>query len=139
MTNTSPDLQRAVQVASQKLSHLITTYPDLTPSFTQNGKWRLQEAGWTNWCEGFLGGTLWLVYLLTGDTRFRDYADHYSRLIEARKTDRNVHDLGFIFLPTWGRWYQLDGNAHAREVLIEAGKTLAARFQPRGCLLYTSP
>lgn len=127
-----PAFQPALQIASQKLSHLVTTSPDRMPSFTQNGKWRLQEPGWTNWCEGFLGGALWLVYLLTGDTRFRESAEHYTHLIEPRKTDRTVHDLGFLFLPTWGRWYQLEKNPHARQVLIEAGQTLAARFQAAG-------
>ncbi|MFN3309916.1 MAG: glycoside hydrolase family 88 protein [Anaerolineales bacterium] len=126
------DFQRAVQVASQKLIHLVTTYPNLMPSFTENGKWRLQEAGWTNWCEGFLGGALWLIYLLTGERRFREYAEHYSRLIEVRKTDRTVHDLGFLFLPTWGRWYTIDGDLRAQEVLIQAGRTLAERYQSPG-------
>ncbi len=123
---------RAIQVASQKLSRLVATYPDLTPSFTEKGKWRLQQAGWTNWCEGFLGGALWMIALLTEEQQFREYAEHYSRLIEPRKTDRTVHDLGFLFLPTWGRWYQLDPNPSAGEVLIEAGKTLAERYQAKG-------
>ncbi len=132
MTTHPPDYQRAVNIASRKLLHLVSTYPDLTPSFTERGKWRLQEAGWTNWCEGFLGGALWLAYLLTDDPRFREDAKHYSRLIEGRKTDRSVHDLGFLFLPTWGRWYWLENPPEARQVLIEAGKTLAERFQPSG-------
>ncbi|GAB4479492.1 MAG: glycoside hydrolase family 88 protein [Anaerolineales bacterium] len=126
------DFERAIQVADQKLSHLVTTYPDLTPSFTENGKWRLQQAGWTNWCEGFLGGALWLMYLLTGEKRFRQLAQHYSRLIEPRKNDRTVHDLGFLFRPTYGRWFDLEDSAEARQVLVQAGRTLAERYQPAG-------
>jgi hypothetical protein len=34
------------------------------------------EGGWTNWCEGFLGGRLWLVYMQTGDTWFQEQAEH---------------------------------------------------------------
>ncbi|RCK72672.1 MAG: Unsaturated glucuronyl hydrolase [Anaerolineae bacterium] len=131
-TSIPPAFQRAIQVATQKLTHLVEAYPDLTPSFTENGKWRLQQAGWTNWCEGFLGGALWLAYLLTGQQRLREAARHYSKLIEDRKTDPDVHDLGFLFLPTWGRWYQLEGDPYARQVVIEAGQTLARRFQEKG-------
>ena len=124
--------QHAIEIASQKLLYLIATYPDLTPSFTQDGKWRVQEMGWTNWCEGFLGGSLWLVYLLTRDERFLQYAEHYSRLVELRKSDRNVHDLGFLFLPTWKRWHDLTEDVYARQVVIEAGQTLTERFVPQG-------
>ncbi|MCS7247491.1 MAG: glycoside hydrolase family 88 protein [Anaerolineales bacterium] len=132
MSSIPPEFHRVVEIARQKLLRLVTEYPDLMPSFTENGKWRLQQPGWTNWCEGFLGGALWLIYLLTEEARFRQHAEHYSRLIEERKTDRTVHDLGFLFLPTWGRWYRLDGNSYAREVLIEAGRTLAGRYQAAG-------
>ena len=33
-------------------------------------------------------------------------AEHYSRLLEHRQHDRNVHDLGFIFLNTYLPWYR---------------------------------
>jgi unsaturated chondroitin disaccharide hydrolase len=132
MTSIPPLYQRAIQVASQKLTHLVNTYPDLTPSFTENGKWRVQQAGWTNWCEGFLGGALWLMFLLNREDRFRLLAEYYSRLIEPRKHDRNVHDLGFLFLPTYGRWHELERSEAARQILIEAGRTLAERYQVAG-------
>lgn len=124
--------QRVLQVAAHKLAHLVSAYPDLTPSFTENGKWRVQQTGWTNWCEGFLGGALWLMFLLSGEERFRHSAEYYSRLIEPRKRDRGVHDLGFLFLPTYGRWYELEGAEAARQILIEAARTLAERYQVAG-------
>lgn len=132
MTRIPPLYQRVLQVADQKLTHLLNAYPDLTPSFTEKGKWRVQEAGWTNWCEGFLGGALWLMFLLSGEERFRHSAEHYSRLIEPRKRDRGVHDLGFLFLPTYGRWHEVEVSEAARQVLIEAGTTLAERHQAAG-------
>ena len=67
-----------------------------------NGSWTAKS--WTNWCEGFLGGQLWLLYEHTGDGYWREKAEHYSRLIEPRKDDRNVHDLGFLFWSTYKRW-----------------------------------
>jgi hypothetical protein len=64
---------------------------------------------WTNWCEGFLGGQLWLLHEHTGDPHWRERRPSTTRrLIEHRKTDRNVHDLGFLFWPTWKRWYDHD-------------------------------
>jgi Glycosyl Hydrolase Family 88. len=53
-------------------------------------------------------------------------------LIEHRKTDRTVHDLGFLFLPTWKVWYDFTRDPAKKQVVIEAGRTLAQRFQKRG-------
>jgi unsaturated chondroitin disaccharide hydrolase len=53
-------------------------------------------------------------------------------LIEHRVTDRNVHDLGFLFWSTWKRWYDLTRDATINSVVIEAGRTLALRFKEKG-------
>jgi unsaturated chondroitin disaccharide hydrolase len=123
---------RTFEFAAHQLRHLITTHPDYFPMYTQNGKWKHEGEAWTNWCEGFLGGQLWLIYGNTKDGWWRERAEHYSRLIEHRKTDRNVHDLGFLFWSTWKRWYDLTDNPDVQKVVIEAGQTLALRFKEKG-------
>ena len=122
----------AFQFAEKQVRHLIETYPDYFPMYTENGKWKHGGEAWTNWCEGFLGGQLWLIYAQNGDPWWREQAEHYSRLIEHRKTDRNVHDLGFLFWSTWKRWYDLTGAPEVNAVVIEAGQTLALRFKEKG-------
>lgn len=118
--------------AAHQLRHLITNHPDYFPMYTQEGKWKHSGEAWTNWCEGFLGGQLWLIYQHTQDPWWREKAEHYSLLVEHRKTDRNVHDLGFLFWSTWKRWYDLDPNPAIHQVIVEAGQTLALRFQEKG-------
>jgi len=130
----------AVEFAARQIRHLVETYPDYFPLYTVNGKWKHGGEAWTNWCEGFLGGQLWLLYRHTGDSFgsaqdrpwWREQAEHYSRLIEHRRTDRSVHDLGFLFWPTWKRWYDLVGDPALNAVVIEAGRTLALRFKEKG-------
>ena len=122
----------ALEFAAGQLRHLVDVHPDYFPIYTVRGKWRHGGEAWTNWCEGFLGGQLWLLFLHTGDHWWRAKAAHYSRLIEHRKTDRTVHDLGFLFWPTWKRWFDLTGDPVMQQVVIEAGRTLAMRFQHRG-------
>ncbi|NOZ27948.1 MAG: hypothetical protein GXP39_07845 [Chloroflexi bacterium] len=124
--------REALAFAGRQLRHLVETYPDYFPMYTVNGKWKHEGEAWTNWCEGFLGGQLWLLYEHTKDPWWREKAEHYSRLIEHRKTDRTVHDLGFLFWPTWKRWYDLTGDEAIHRVVIEAGRTLALRFQGKG-------
>ena len=115
-----------------QLRRLIEIQPDVFPMYTINGKWLSGGEAWTNWCEGFLGGQLWLLYLHTRDPYWRGKAEHYSRLIEHRVTDRTVHDLGFLFWPTWKRWYDLTHDETINAVVIEAGRTLALRFKEKG-------
>ena len=124
--------QAALQFAAKQLRHTVEAYPDYFPVYTVGGKWKHGGEAWTNWCEGFLGGQLWLVHERTGDPWWRRKAEHYCRLIGNLKADRSVHDLGFLFWPTWKRWHDLTGDEAINSVVVEAGRTLALRFQERG-------
>jgi unsaturated chondroitin disaccharide hydrolase len=122
----------AMAFAQSQVRQLITKYPDYFPLFTEGGKWRHGKEAWTNWCEGFLGGMMWIFFQQTGDSFWRERAEHYSRLIEERQYDRNVHDLGFLFWSTWKRWYDLDHDPALNDVLIQAGQTMGLRFNETG-------
>jgi unsaturated chondroitin disaccharide hydrolase len=122
----------AFEFAGHQLKHLVTTHPDKFPLYTDNGKWQIDGETWTNWCEGFLGGQLWLIFEHTGDSWFREQAEHYSLLIEPRKVDKSVHDLGFLFWSTWKHWYDLTGDMAQKQVLIQAGQTAGQRFVTSG-------
>lgn len=115
-----------------QLRQLVENHPDYFPMYTVQGKWKHDGAAWTNWCEGFLGGQLWILYRHTGDDYFRHKAEHYSRLIEHRKLDRNVHDLGFLFWSTYRRWYELTGDPALKDVVIQGGQTMGLRFKEKG-------
>ncbi len=134
-TDFKTKLNRSFDFAAGQLRRLVEAHPDRFPIYTTRGKWDFSGEAWTNWCEGFLGGQLWLVYQHNRDPWFRQQAEHYAALIEPRKGDRSVHDLGFLFWPTWKRWYDLEGRPELREVVIEAGKTLALRYKENGAYL----
>jgi unsaturated chondroitin disaccharide hydrolase len=127
--------ERAWDVAAIKVRELVQRHPDRFPLYTQNGRWAVDAEAWTNWCEGFLGGQLWLLARRTKDTWLREQAENYSRHIEGRKDDRDVHDLGFLFWPTWRRWYEETGDPSKNDVVIHAGRTLALRFNEQGRFL----
>ncbi len=100
--------------------------------YTVGGRWKHGGEAWTDWCGGFLAGMMWLFHRQTRDSVWRARAEHYSRLLEYRKNDRHVHDLGFIFLNTFARWYELTGDRSRMDVVAVAGQTLAGRFQEKG-------
>ncbi|MCY4062831.1 MAG: glycoside hydrolase family 88 protein [Chloroflexi bacterium] len=124
--------ERVFSTAEDKLRQLVTAHPDYLPQYTRAGKWMHDGAPWTNWCQGFLPGQLWLLYLYSGDENWRVKAQHYCELIEARKDDRETHDLGFLFWHSWKRWHDLDGGARQHEVVIKAGQTMGLRYKEKG-------
>ena len=132
LTTLKPKLAHAFAFAQTQVEALITRHPDYFPLYTEGGKWQHTGEAWTNWCEGFLGGMMWLFYQRDGDPLWREPAEHYSLLLEARQFDRNVHDLGFVFWSTWKRWYDLTGDPALNEVIIQAGKTMGMRFKEKG-------
>ncbi|WNB87100.1 glycoside hydrolase family 88 protein [Cellulomonas sp. ATA003] len=128
--------RRAWTTAAAKVAALTDDHPDAFPLYTDGGRWVVDGEAWTNWCEGFLGGQLWMLSHRAPDVaareRFRAQAEHYSALIEHRATDATVHDLGFLFWSTYRRWYELTGDPRLDDVLVTAGRTTAGRYRPAG-------
>jgi|HubBroStandDraft_6_1064221.scaffolds.fasta_scaffold00111_11 unsaturated chondroitin disaccharide hydrolase len=118
--------------ALEKVPALIAEHPNQFPLYTMQGKWVVQGESWTNWCEGFLGGQLWMLANRTGREDLRVAAERYSLLIEERQHDRSVHDLGFLFWSTWRRWFEETGDASRDRVVVQAGTTMSLRFNEKG-------
>ncbi len=129
--------ESAIRFAQRQFKRLIENYPDYYPMYTVGGVWKHEGPALAHWCDGFLPAIMWLFYKRLGpnspDSRFWwEQAIRYSRPLEPRKTDPDVHDLGFIFLSAYHRWYQCTHDDSLREVMVEAGRTLASSFNERG-------
>lgn len=125
----------ALSVYDDKVRNLITIHPDYFPLYSEKGKWKHSKESWTNWCEGFLGGQMWILSKYLDQTFWRERAEHYSKLLSGREFDREVHDLGFTFWPTYRPWYLETKDERLNEVLIQAGKTMGLRFNPKSRFL----
>ena len=132
---TSTAASAALEVAAGKVSRLAANHPDYFPLYTDHGRWRHGKEAWTNWCEGLLGGQMWLFYELGLGDEWKARAEHYSKLVEERQYDDQVHDLGFVLCPTWKKWWELTGDDTCRQVIIQGGRTMATRFNSAGKFL----
>jgi unsaturated chondroitin disaccharide hydrolase len=135
--DTGPVFTEALRVAQQKVRKLIENNPDLHPLYTKNGRWKHEGIAWTHWCDGFLPGIMWIFRRRaeagSKDAAYWDeQAIRYTKPLESRKLDTDVHDLGFIFMSSYHRWYALTKDRALNEVLVEAGRTLARRFKDKG-------
>jgi unsaturated chondroitin disaccharide hydrolase len=132
MTDRIATYTAALEFAERQVAATIERYPDYFPIYTDHGKWRHAGELWTDWTGGFFAGMMWKFYQRTKAPAWRQRAEHYSRLLEHRQLDRNVHDLGFIFLNTYLPWYRLSGDEAIHQVVLQAGRTLAMRFMEEG-------
>lgn len=124
--------EAALSFAQKQVAAQVERDPDFYPMYTEGGKWRHNKEAWTHWCDGFLPGMMWIFAKRTGDKKWFELGERYSRPLEERKFDRNVHDLGFIFFSTYHRWHALTGEQELDDVVIQAGQTLALRFKEKG-------
>lgn len=131
-SNRGARYRQALEFAEQQVARLIERSPDFFPIYTAGGRWRHEGELWTDWTGGFLAGMMWQFHRRTGSPRWQQRAEHYSRLLEPRQFDRKVHDLGFIFLNTYLPWYEQTEQPRLVDVLVQAGRTLALRFQEKG-------
>ena len=131
-------VEHAFAFAQQQLRAMLQRHPHLYPMYTDSGRWCHSKPAWTRWCDGFLPGMMWIFYEETNDLRWRELAQEYSRALEPRKDDQEVHDLGFIFYHgTYKRWYEATvrqgrPDQALKDVVIRAGQVLALRFKPNG-------
>ena len=130
----APLLKDGLEFAERQADELVSRYPGYHPMYTVGGRWQREGEKWTHWCEGFYPGIFWLLHEHTGKEVWRRRAEEYSRRLEPRRFDRTVHDLGFLFFSTYGRWYRLTADPELRAVLIDAGRTLALRREKGGYL-----
>jgi unsaturated chondroitin disaccharide hydrolase len=134
-------VEHAFAFAQQQVRALVERDPSFYPLYTDGGRWRHSKPAWTHWCDGFLPGMMWIFYEETSDPTWRELAESYSKTLEPRKDDHEVHDLGFIFYHgSYRRWYEAtvrEGvpDQSLKDVVIHAGRTLALRFDEQaGCL-----
>ncbi len=129
--------ENALEFAQKQVRSLMEIHPGYYPLYTQNGKWKHEGQAWTHWCDGFLPGMMWIFHRYLPDDHpekkfWFESAVRYTEPLEPRKLDQDVHDLGFIFLSSYYRWHRLTKDPKLRDVLIQAGRTLALRYQEKG-------
>ncbi len=94
-----------------------------------------------NWTSGFWGGMMWLLYLQTGNEKYRKRAIKCSeRMQEALGDNENFycldnHDLGFVYSLTSVAHYRLEKDEDAKIRGLHAATMLAGRFNPNGNFL----
>jgi unsaturated chondroitin disaccharide hydrolase len=122
---------RALARAGEQLRRTATRLsPDSGyPRFTRSdGSWEQRPSD--QWTSGFFAGTLWYMYQAQRTPEWRALAERWTAGLEINKRMTTTHDLGFMIFDSFGHGYLLTGDPHYRDVVTEASRSLATRYNP---------
>lgn len=84
-----------------------------------------------DWTPGFFPGSLWYLYELTGDTKWKDEATKWTESLEPLKTFTGHHDLGFMMYCSYGNAERLAPKPEYKDILVESAQSLSTRFSEK--------
>lgn len=124
----SAQMEYAVQLANSLKDSVL-----VSPRTVEDGKLKLVKSG--DWTSGFFPGNLWMVYEITGDTKWKQVALDFTLPLAKEQWNGGTHDMGFKMFCSFGKAWQFTGDSTYRDILIQSAQTLATRFNPAvGCI-----
>ena len=128
-------VNNAIEISLVHLVNSVNEVGDTTlfPTYgTKDLKWQLKPA--TEWTAGFYPGCLWYAYKLSGDKRFKNWAEQWTNSLEYEKNDTTTHDLGFKFMSSFGNGIKFDkalANGSYKKIILQSANTLANRYNSK--------
>lgn len=131
--NTHTDIiAEDVQFAEQQIGHqveIIEASPMiLIPRTIKDNK--IKYITKEDWTSGFFPGSMWYMYELTGDEKWKDLGVKYTENLDSAQYITWHHDVGFIINCSFGNAYRITDNEAYKVVLVEAAKSLSTRYRP---------
>ena len=80
------------------------------------------------WTSGFFPGSMWYLYELTGDKKWKQFGIKYTEALDTVKYLTNHHDVGFMIGCSYGNGLRLTKNKAYQDVIVQAAKSLSTRF-----------
>ncbi len=101
----------------------------VSPRTLENDKLKVVTS--RDWTSGFFPGSLWHLYELSGNEKWKTEAEKFTSYLEREKTNNSNHDIGFKVYCSFGNGYRLTKDTLYKAVIIQSAKTLSTRFNPK--------
>ena len=82
-----------------------------------------------DWTSGFFSGSLWYLYSLTGDEKWKTLAKKYTEALKQQQYITSHHDIGFIIGCSYLNGIRM-GQETYDTIVVQAAKSLSTRFRP---------
>ncbi len=82
------------------------------------------------WTSGFFAGSLWYLYDLTGDAKWKSEAVRRTEALDTIQYWSGSHDVGFMINCSYGNALEATGNEAYKKVIIQTAESLSKRYNP---------
>lgn len=124
-----------VKIAINRSSDQLLANADIFKDSLKNPRTfedgRVKMVGAKDWTSGFFPGSLWLMYELTQNEKFKTEAQYYTSLLDSAQYNKGTHDLGFILYCSYGNGFRLTADSSYRQVLLNGAKSLMTRYNSK--------
>lgn len=121
-----------VAFAEKQIGHQVKLIEEsgkiLNPRTVKNDK--IQYVPIDDWTSGFFPGSMWYMYELTGNEKWKNLGVKYTEDLDSVKFLTWHHDVGFMINTSYGNAYKATKNEAYKDVMVQAAKSLATRFRP---------
>ena len=124
----TPDLTQFIQ---DRYANLLDASDDLSRiprRIDENGD--LETTGIYGWTSGFFAGSLWYIYEMTGDEKWKEEAIRWTETLDTIQYWSGNHDVGFMINCSYGNGLRLTGNEAYKPVLVQTAESLIKRYNP---------
>lgn len=89
----------------------------------------IRLTGIYDWTSGFYPGSLWQLYQLTGNERWKERAVEYTERLDSIQYWTGNHDVGFMIECSYGNALKHIDSEEYRQVIVQTAESLATRFR----------
>ncbi len=131
-SNQVDQIDNTINTATQQISYQVKLIEKsgyfINPRTIFNG--HVEYIPIDDWTSGFFPGSMWYMYDLTKDEKWKNLGIKYTEELYSIKHLKWHHDIGFMINSSFGNAYRVTQDEAYKNVIIEAAKSLSTRFRP---------
>ncbi|RLD84009.1 MAG: glucuronyl hydrolase [Bacteroidetes bacterium] len=88
-----------------------------------------------DWTSGFFPGSLWYLYDLTNDEKWKTKAIEYTETLDTIQYWGGNHDVGFMIECSYGNALKNINSKAYEKIIVQTAKSLSTRFHPKAGII----
>lgn len=128
-----------LNLVEDNIANAIEQYTLQTELIEQSGKVlnprTVDETGnvvyvkYDNWASGFFPGSIWYLYRLTGEEKWKTLATKYTEALDSVQYLTGLHDVGFMIGCSYLNGMR-QANKDYKDIILRSACSLSTRFRP---------